>query len=92
MIFLNTKEAVLMKRFFDSANAYIQQCKWTDMALLKFCLCAMGIMIGLRVPKSGKKPVFIAAAIIFLTTYIPLMVKYILVLKQYFTDCVEDTL
>lgn len=81
-----------MKKMINSANEFIKQCQWTDIALLKFCLCAMGIMIGLGISKNKKKPVLIAAFTIFIITYIPLMAKYLLVLKRHFTDCVEDSL
>ncbi|MBT9775161.1 permease of phosphate ABC transporter [Clostridium sp. MCC353] len=81
-----------MKTLTSSANEFIKQCQWTDLALLKFCLCAMGVLIGLGVSKKKKKPVFIAALVIFLITYIPVMAKYLLVLRRHVTDCVEDTL
>lgn len=81
-----------MKTLTSSANEFIKQCQWSDIALLKLCLCALGILMGLGVSKKKKKPVFIAALIIFIITYIPVMAKYLLVLRRHFTDCVEDTL
>lgn len=81
-----------MTKLFDSADAFIRRCRWHDIALLKLCLCAMGIIIGLFIPSKKRKPVFIAAMIVFLITYVPLMVKYCMALKQFFTDRVEDSL
>jgi len=86
------KEDIFMSKLINSANEFIKQCQWTDIALLKFCLCALGIMIGLGVSKNKKKPVFITAFAVFIITYIPLMAKYLLVVKRYFTDCMEDSL
>lgn len=47
------------------------------MALLKFCLFAMGILAGMQIPEKNRKRVGIAAALVFAVTYVPLMSKYI---------------
>lgn len=65
-----------MKRLFDWGNAYIRECDWKDLALVKFCLCAMGVLIGLCVPEKKRKIPLILAGIVFLATSIPLMVKF----------------
>ena len=36
-----------MKRLFELGNQYVRECDWKDLALVKFCLCAVGIMIGI---------------------------------------------
>jgi len=46
------------------------------LALIKFCLFSMGLLIGMQLPKKFHKAVKIGAAIVFVGTYIPLMVKY----------------
>ncbi len=66
-----------MKTLFDYANAYAKQCSWKDFALIKFCLCAIGIIIGVLLPKAGTKPALMIAGTVFIITYIPLMVKFI---------------
>ena len=66
-----------MKKLFECANQYVKDSNWKDWALIKFCLCAMGMMIGLWIPKEKKKYPLILAAIVFTVTYIPLMTKYI---------------
>lgn len=53
---------------------------WRDLALVKFCLCAIGVLLGLCVPARHKKPVAGLAACVFLVTYIPLMAKFFRVL------------
>ena len=52
-----------MEKLFHVAEEYIKGMKWQDMALLKICLCAAGIIIGITAP--------------FVITYIPLMAKFV---------------
>ncbi|MCI8598293.1 MAG: permease of phosphate ABC transporter [Lachnospiraceae bacterium] len=66
-----------MKNLFCYADKYLQKSNWKDMAMLKFCLFSIGILIGMRIPEKGKKKVGIAALLVFLITYIPLMAKFI---------------
>ena len=43
-----------MKRLFDCADRYIQSRDWKMLAGLKFCLCAIGVLLGLSVPGKHK--------------------------------------
>lgn len=67
----------LMEKLIDKADIYCKQSNWKDMALLKFCLCSIGVIIGLSMPKEKKKAPLVIAIIVFLVTYIPLMNKFI---------------
>ena len=40
-----------MSKLFDKANRYLEICDWKDMALLKFCLFSMGIIVGTHVSR-----------------------------------------
>ncbi len=71
-----------MKKLFDYATAYAKQCSWKDFALIKYCLCAIGIIIGVLLPKTVMKPALIIAGLVFVITYIPLMVRFIKVIMQ----------
>ena len=71
-----------MKKLFDYADQYIQESSWKDMALLKFCLFAMGILAGMQIPGKSRKRVTIAAALVFAVTYIPLMSKYVRIIVE----------
>ncbi len=71
-----------MKKLFDYATAYAKQCSWKDFALIKFCLCAIGIIIGVLLPKTVIKPTLIIAGVVFIITYIPIMVKFIKVVVR----------
>ena len=65
-----------MKQLFDAADRYIETSDWKTIAVLKFCLISLGMMLGLAVKKRDRKPVFLAALGVFAVTYIPLMVKF----------------
>lgn len=66
-----------MKKLFCYADMYLQKSDWKDMAMLKFCLFSMGLLVGMRIPEEHKKKAGIAAMLVFLLTYIPLMTKFI---------------
>ena len=70
-----------MKKIFRSADIYLQQSSWKDLVLVKLCLFSMGLLCGSFVAGKHKKPVRRCAAVIFISTYIPLMAKYLPVLK-----------
>lgn len=65
-----------MKNLFDLGNQYIRESDWKDLALVKFCLCAMGVLIGAGMPEKYRKTALAAAAGAFAATYIPLMAKF----------------
>ena len=71
-----------MKKLFCYADMYLQKSDWKDMAMLKFCLFSIGLLVGMRIPEEYKKKAGIAAMFIFLLTYIPLMTKFIRVVAE----------
>jgi len=40
-----------MNKLLELGNRYAKKSDWKDFALLKVCLCAMGILIGVSIPK-----------------------------------------
>ena len=66
-----------MKRLFDCADHYIQARGWKMLSGMKFCLCAIGVLLGLMVPGKHKKIAAAAAGGVFLATYIPLMADFL---------------
>lgn len=66
-----------MKRIFSSADEFIRESNWKDLAVLKFCLLSLGLLAGTRIAERRKKDVRIAASVVFVLTYIPLMAKYL---------------
>ena len=67
---------------FSCADEYVRRSSWKDLALVKLCLCAMGVMLGLCVPREKRRPVLIVAAVVFVMTWIPLMVKFVRIICQ----------
>lgn len=66
-----------MCKLFEYANEYVKESDWKDLALLKFCLFAMGLLVGMKVAPRHKKAVTITAIMVFIATYIPLMSKFV---------------
>jgi len=64
-------------KLIDRAGRYIEGSDWKDFALLKICVLALGVIIGLYVPESKKRPVLIGAAVAFFAAYIPFMVRFL---------------
>ena len=40
-----------MKKLFELGNRYAEKSDWTDFALVKLCLGAMGVLIRINIPK-----------------------------------------
>ena len=38
-----------MKKLFDAANRYIETSDWKIIAVLKFCLISLGMMVGMQI-------------------------------------------
>lgn len=64
-----------MERWLELGNRYARESNWKDFALVKFCLCAMGIIIGVQIPQKYRKLAVGIASVLFIATYIPLMIK-----------------
>ena len=73
-----------MKRIFDCADRYVQSRDWKMVALLKFCLCSIGVLLGLAVPGKHKKAAGCFTAGVFLATYIPLMADFLSFAADFF--------
>ena len=65
-----------MTKFFEAADLYISQCRWQDIALLKFCLLALGIMIGMGIPRKRKNAFCVITSVIFGFTLVPMLMKF----------------
>lgn len=69
-----------MKTLFASADEYLQNSDWKDIAVLKLCLLSLGLLAGMQLPEKHRKTARVAAVVIFVATYIPLMTKFLRVL------------
>ena len=66
-----------LRWLLDRADEYAAESTWRDFALVKICLCAVGILLGLLVSSRHKPKVAILAGIAFVATYIPLMADFL---------------
>lgn len=71
-----------MKQIFASADRFLRNSDWKDLAIIKFCLFSVGLLVGMQVTERCKKGVRIAASVVFTFTYIPLMSKYLRILTE----------
>ena len=71
-----------MKKLFEIAEEYLKKMTIWDMALVKICLLAMGILVGLAIPKRCKKGAGIAAAFIFAVTYVFAVTPFLKTLEE----------
>lgn len=71
-----------MKKLFCYADKYVEQSSWKDFALVKLCLFAMGIMVGIRIPDKNKRVAGWIAYFVFLATYLPLMSKFLRIVTE----------
>lgn len=75
-----------MKYFLDLGNRYMQESDWKDLSLLKFCLFAMGLLIGTQVTENYKKSVIGVSLGVFIATYILLMLKLFKIMSKKESD------
>ena len=79
-----------MKRLLECADSYIQSRDCTMLAGLKFCLSALGVLLGLFIPKKHKKCAAVGALAVFLATYIPLMADFLIFAADFFVPGAEE--
>ncbi len=72
----------MFSALFNAADRYLQKSDWRDLALIKFCVAAIGFLVGLSIPKEKRKLPAILAVLVFIATYIPLMTKFFSVLLE----------
>ena len=78
-----------MKKLFDAADRYVAGCGWKTIAVLKFCLISLGMMIGMLIRPQHKKGVMTGALCVFVLTYVPLMAKFARVLLEMYKEAAE---
>ena len=78
-----------MKRLFDCADSYVQSRNWKMLALVKFCLCSIGVLLGLSVPEKHKKATGGFALGVFLATYFSLMADFLTFAANFFRPSEE---
>lgn len=66
-----------MKKLIAAGNLYLKQINLADIALLKLCVGALGVLVGLKAARRHRRGVGVAAALVFLVTYVPLMGRFL---------------
>lgn len=69
-------------KLFEVANKYCKESDWKILAMVRFCLFSMGIMVGVLLPDRFRNVVLIIFGVVFITTYIPLMSKFLKLWKE----------
>lgn len=75
----------MVRKLLDLGNNYAKSSTWVDYALVKFCLCAMGIIIGVNIPAKHRDKAAGFAAGVFICTYVPLMSKVFRIAEEMFS-------
>ena len=58
------------EKLFVEANRYVETSDRQTVAVLKFCLISLGMMVGMQIKPRHKKPVFPGALGVFTATYV----------------------
>lgn len=66
-----------MFHFWKSASEYAKRTTVVDLSLLKICLMALGVMIGVTIPRRKKLQTGVLATGVFAATLLPLMNKFL---------------
>ena len=65
-----------MNKLFEKANEYVRASDWKILSLVKLCLCALGILIGINVRPRDKKAAGIVSAVVFAVTWLLLVPRF----------------
>lgn len=71
-----------MNRLFELGNRYVENSDWKDISLIKICLCSMGILIGVSIPRKNKRVIQAVSGTVFGATYFVLMRKVFGIIKE----------
>lgn len=80
----------MFQKLKNCANDYVAVMTCFDIALLKTCVLAVGMLLGLAIAPRRKKVATWTACLVFVGTYIPLMYKFIPFLKEAFMTAQEE--
>ena len=69
-------------KLFNVANKYCKESDWKILAIVKFCLFSMGIIVGVLLPDRFRNVVLIIFGVVFIITYVHLMSKFFKLLKE----------
>ena len=76
-----------MFHFWKSAKVYAQRASVMDLGLLKICLLALGVLLGVTVPRKKKLQTGVVATGVFAVTVLPLMNKFLDISEELVSAC-----
>lgn len=80
-----------VKDFVQIADEFIKEMHVADMVVLKFCLLALGMIVGICLPKKWKRPALFTALFVFIVTYLPLVTKWGAFLGRSYCELKRET-
>lgn len=66
-----------MRYWIEKGQRYVQSMTLLEIALLKFCMLGLGIVIGASALEKRKSAVRACGAVMFLLSYVPLMSSFL---------------
>lgn len=66
-----------MKNLIAAGNLYLKKMDLSDVALLKVCVGALGVLIGLGAAKKHRRGAGLLAGLVFCLTWVPLMGRFL---------------
>ena len=67
----------MIQKWLSAGRLMVRELELEDMAALKLCLMSLGLLLGLSVPRRKKPALALFSTLVFLGTYLPLMVKFL---------------
>ena len=58
------------------ANHWVKESDWKDLALVKLCMGALGVILGLTALRKNRRVSLAVSAAVFVLTWLPLMKKF----------------
>lgn len=71
-----------MNKLLKCTDRNVKEATWKDFALIKLCMGSAGLLVGMATPKKAKKNMAFGAMIVFIATYVPLMLKFLGILLE----------
>ena len=79
-----------MNKLLELGNRYAKNSDWKDFALVKICLCAMGILIGVSLPKKHMRVTQAISGTVVGAIYFILMRKVVGIILEMKAENSED--
>lgn len=70
-------------KLFEAADQYCKEGNWRTIAILKICLLAIGVVLGMQVPENKRKVLVPVCGGIYVVTLVPILKKYFSILRRY---------